>query len=70
MNFEAVLYYKNQQNGGNGDGSVCKTPPPTQTSSVSRLLPHKFYGVRGHTTLNFSILCLNLNAIATNNVSR
>lgn len=39
MNFEAVLYYKNQQSGndGNGDGSICRTPltPSQQNSSVS-----------------------------------
>lgn len=42
MNFEAVLYYKNQQSGndGNGDGSICRTPltPSHQNSSVANSL--------------------------------
>jgi len=42
MNFEAVLYYKNQQSGndGNGDGSICRTPltPSQQNSSVANSL--------------------------------
>lgn len=38
MNFETVLYYKSQQSSGAdgaGNGNICRTPPPTQTSSVS-----------------------------------
>ena len=39
MNFEAVLYYKNQQSGndGNGNESILRTPP-SNTSSVSSCL--------------------------------
>ena len=39
MNFEAVLYYKNQQSGndGNGNESILRTPP-SNTSSVSSYL--------------------------------
>ena len=40
MNFEAVLYYKNQQSGndGNGNESILRKPPPSNTSSVSSCL--------------------------------
>ena len=45
MNFEAVLYYKNQQSGndGNGNESILRTPPSNTSSVSSCLFTSDFY---------------------------